>query len=387
MTLIISGGGGSSTPAKWGQHWGYNLTNGISRYKSALANVGTQLVKITCVGDSVTMGEYSSNGTKNGTSASDTTSWVAVLRKAMQNRYGGNAGSGYRNDWTAFNGPSSWSWATAKGYAWQYPDSGSGTTTATNCTISFTGTAIDLLYCQDVGGGAANVTIDGVTPANGPSSISFSAASFNAGQVASYTGLAAGSHTLTITSTGTGPIKPQGVVERTANTGMEINKAAYSGSKASDWNTANVTSAWGAHLPHLATLAFGFNEAATATGANIASTISSYKSNMGSLISYWQGQGVDVLLVAYHRPTDDWASAGYSLWPDFVKAMYDLADQYNCGLIDLYQATLMYPDLLLNLNFIANADDSTGRAGSAAKVHPSDFGYKMLARLIEPVLI
>ena len=68
--------------------YGYNIDVGLSKYKNKLKNTRTQKVKIYCIGESNTRGEYSSDEVNK--------SWVGVMKSSLQNKYG-NAGEGFIN--------------------------------------------------------------------------------------------------------------------------------------------------------------------------------------------------------------------------------------------------------------------------------------------------
>ena len=68
------------------KNYGYNLEVSLSRYKNALKNASTQKVKIYCIGESNTRGEYSSDEVNK--------SWVGVMKLSLQNKYG-NVGEGF----------------------------------------------------------------------------------------------------------------------------------------------------------------------------------------------------------------------------------------------------------------------------------------------------
>lgn len=360
--------GAASAVNRYNMHFGYNIQNGLANYRTALANASTTLVPIHCVGDSVTHGEYTSNEPNK--------SWAGRLRTLLQTRYG-DAGEGFINAnegslaagavkrWTYGAG---WAVTRTAGFGLSVVSSNANTSAT---TVTFTGTEVDLLYVKN-SGGTANVLIDGVSVGT----IDCSGASNYANKV-TYTGLTNASHTMTITPATTSNVFVQGIVARKANSGIQINRMAVSGTMASDWNTANTKAAWGLYSPKLAIIAFGFNESLSSV------SVATFKTNVAALIQQFKSQGSDVLLLAYHKPADGWTMK----WADYISALYSLADTYNVGLVDVYQAWGQNYDFHQALGFMAGtSNDYTGNSGTNM-CHPSDKGHKAIGDLIEPHLI
>ena len=328
-------------------HWGYNLAAGLAAYRRALASYGSSLVRVHCIGDSLTLGYNSQD--------KDTDAWPIVVAGALQSRYGtGGFGFAQCDATPATSGVS---------FSWGYPGSGwsvgaasvythlctpytvsttSGTvTTATSGSVSGA-TGITFSYLVFSGGGTATVTVDGVNKGT-----------INCGGAAgaaelAITGLTTASHTVVITPAGNGVVTINGVwLDTGATSGVIVSKMGVGGTRASDWvNLGLGASLWANHPAQLVVIGIGANDFdSSVTTSSLPTVISNYKSGMGQLISYWQGTGASVLLVTWFRPADTWSK----FWAEQVQAQYDLADQYNCGLMDLFQACHESYEIVANI--------------------------------------
>jgi lysophospholipase L1-like esterase len=344
--------------------FGYNLDEGLRNYRNALADVDRNPLKIACVGDSITYGLWSSDIIK--------TNWAGRLRTIMQSKLGDvGIGAypitslGYANvtPWT-FTG--TWNNQNASGSMGKFMYGAAGAT----ATITVTGTSFDLIYGKTTAGGASvSVTVDGVE--KGPINC-FSNTGSVYGNVLSVTGLTAGSHTVVITGAaiiegliGYNPISATG------------NKGCY----VHNLGTPSATAAWlspqaskivsyggGAHLY---IIALGINDARNNTA--------NFYTQMGTLISTMQSTGASVLLLPMFM-TNDPSAGAIQAYPSLVQQQYQLADQYNCGLIDIYSRwgkswnTAQIGGLMGSNTFNGNSgNDNT---------HPSDKGHRDIANAI-----
>lgn len=348
------------------KHFGYNIGNGLSAYKTALASYASQSVKVYCIGDSVTRGEYSS--------VESTKSWVGQLRTALQGRYG-DAGEGFigPNEANLPTGAAS-RWTLGAGWLCTM-DQGFGNRWATSGTsvlpssVTFEGTAVELLYVKATGGGTGNIAIDG-TPVG---TIDCNIAGADITNKETYTGLAFGTHTMTLTPQGNGNIMVDGIIARKGTAGIEVDRIAVSGTRAGHWTQALTLARWASRAPNLVVIAFGLNESA----------VSGYKIDMAILINHFKGLGASVLLLPYFRPSDAWTTK----WYEFVDANYDLADQYNCGLVDIYQAWWGSYEIAQGLGLFGKVPNDWSGGAGANTAHPSDAGYRYIANIIEPHLL
>lgn len=368
------------TPSKTTQEqspykkYGYNIDNGLPKYKKALKNISTRKVKVYCIGESITRGEYSSDEVNK--------SWVGVLKSSLQNKYG-NAGEGFisiyegalpsgtKPRWKLGNG---WivSGASNKVVSNVGGFGGCFGTSAKNispASVVFTGTAVDLLYAKASDGGTAVVTIDGKKV--GTISCLDKTVSFS--NKVSYSGLSNTTHKLVITPNTKSSIFIEGITASSNKIGIEVDKIAISSKRASYFNTAISKKVWNVSpAPDLILLCFGFNESAHGF------SVQEYKANMIGLVNYWQSRGSNVCLVIGPRPADSWTTN----WPAYATSMYEIANTYNTGIVDIYKAYFKdYTAAQKSGFFGMAANDYSGRSGTNT-AHPSDKGYKYIGDVI-----
>lgn len=372
--------------------FGYNLKSALLNYKVALSNVANQMVRVYCIGDSITRGEYSS--------VEFTKSWAAQLRTLLQTQYGNTPGEGWIGGYE-FSLPSNaqprWAYPGGVSSGWALQPAGgihrsfvqtTVTTTTSPIQVTFTGTSVRLVYAQASNGGSANITIDGSAPASNPT-INCQNAPTNYTSSTLYTGLSAGSHTLTVTPTGNGLVFIEGIFTNDgATNGIQVNRIGYSGSTAANWTSANVLARWANIPPHLAILAFGANELNT----NV--SVTTYVSNMTTIINSLKSNGASIILIPYGQcdPTG-WGASNTSKWADYVQAMYKLSDQYNLGIVDIFQAFGSQPGAYSgqtaynwaqsqSLFGVPNGANNWSGASGTNPVHPGDKGHNFIAQTI-----
>lgn len=214
-------------------------------------------------------------------------------------------------------------------------------------TSNVAGTVAEVVYGDNFG--AFTVSIDGGTAVQ--------VTSTGASALATYrvTGLANTTHTITITvTTATVYIQYAGV--RQANGGMVVANFGITSSKGADWDDGpfyapkSVIAAWN---PHVSILCLEVNDSAQAT------VLTSYKTQIETVITTLKAVG-DVILC-----TSNPFSAGGGPMSMYTKTLYDLANTYDLGLIDI---TSMY--------------GGTYAAATAAglmydTLHPNDAGYAL----------
>jgi lysophospholipase L1-like esterase len=360
--------------------FGYNLNNGLFNYRVALSNVQNQVVRVYCIGDSITRGEYASN--------EPTKSWVGQLRTGLQSQYGGS-GEGFIGAYEASLPAPVNRWTLGAGWEVMASNGGMGNywidnVSATNVaatSIPFNGTSVRILYAKTIDGGTADIKVDGVSKGTVDCHV-LSGTDFS--KYFDVTGLASGAHTLTITPTGNGKVFFEGIIEGgAASSGIHVYRMGRSSWKVSDW--ANGGSAqprtfqrWGSLPPNLAIIALGMNDVKTVD-------VNTYKTNMGILISQLKSIGASVVILAYFQPSSGWVAN--STWESYVNAMYSLADQYDCGLIDMYAAWGKSYTTAQSLGLFGPAtNDYSGSSGTNI-AHPGDKGYNYIAQTIKPYLI
>lgn len=354
--------------------YGYNIDKGLSKYKNALKSTSTQKVKIYCIGESNTRGEYSSDEVNK--------SWVGVMKSSLQNQYE-NAGEGFINiyegalppgtkgrwrlgaGWTV-SGAARESISNVGGFGGCFGISNKNTSSA---TLTFSGTDLDLLYAKAKDGGTATVRIDGKEV--GTVNCFDEALSFS--NKVSYSGLSNSSHTLVITPNTTSNIFIEGAIASSSTTGIEVDKIAISSKVASYFNTSLTKKVWDVSPePDLVLVSFGINE----SGRGV--PVEDFKANMIGIVTYWKGRGSDVCIVPNQKPADSWTKN----WPDFVKVMYEIADTYNAGIIDIYKAYYEDYNAAQKLGLFGMAkNDYSGESGTNT-AHPSDKGYKYIGDVI-----
>lgn len=356
------------------KEYGYNIDVGLSKYKNALKNASNQKLKIYCIGESNTRGEYSSDEVKN--------SWVGVMKSSLQNKYG-NAGEGFisiyegalpvgtKGRWKLGTG---WSVSGAHreavsnvgGFGGCFGISNKNTSPV---ALTFTGTDLDLLYAKATDGGTATITIDGKEI--GTISCSDKAVSFS--NKASYSGLSNTAHTLVITPNTAANIFIEGAIASSSAVGIEVDKIAISSKVASYFNTTLTKKVWDASPePDLVLLSFGINE----SGRGV--SIEEFKTNMIGLVTYWQGRGSNVCLVPNQKPADSWTKN----WPAYVASMYEIADTYNTGIIDIYKAYFKDYTAAQKAGLFGMAANNYSGGSGTNTAHPSDKGYKYIGEVI-----
>lgn len=354
--------------------FGYNIKNGLANFKAKLLSSASQLVRINCVGDSLTRGEYASY--------EPTKSWVGVLRSLLQGNFGNAPGEGFINTyeaelpagaqprWTLGSG---WSTSSGGGYGHYYAQS-SGALTATTCT--FSGTSAVVIYAQASSGGMVDITVDGIAKG----SINCQNGTTTFGKLFTISGLTDGQHTISFTPETTGYALIEGMFANgAASTGVQMNRLGRSGWQASDWisniNTI-VLPSWNALPADLTVLGLGMNDVRYVTADQ-------YKANMQTLINSVLSTGSEILLIAYHRPSPSWSGN----WARMIKVLYELADENNIGLVDIFQAFFESYDMAQSFGlFGPGTNDYSGSSGTNT-AHPGDKGYAYIANIIEPLLV
>lgn len=356
------------------EKYGYNIDKGLSKYKSRLKNTSTQKVKVYCIGESNTRGEYSSDEVNK--------SWVGVMKSSLQKQFG-NAGEGFisiyegalssgtKPRWTLGNG---WSVSGASneltsnvgGFGGCFGISNKNTSPV---SLTFTGTDLELLYAKAKEGGTAVVTIDGKRV--GTINCLGEAASFS--HRVSYSGLTNATHSLVITPNTTSNIFIEGAIASLDKKGIEVDKIAISSKMASYFTTDLTKEIWNSSQePDLVLLSFGINEAGNKV------SVEKYKASMIDLVTYWQGRGSNVCLISNQKPTDLWTTN----WPAYVASLYEIADTYNTGVIDIYKAYFKdYTAAQKSGLFGMAINDYSGGSGTNT-AHPSDKGYKYIGDII-----
>lgn len=356
----------------------YNVDRALVKYKSSLKKSKKQKIRIYCIGESTTRGEYSSDEVNK--------SWVGVMKSSLQNKHG-DAGEGFINiyegalssetkgRWTLGNG---WSICGASntiinsvgGFGGCYGTSNNNTSSS---SLLFRGNAIELIYSKFINGGTADITINGKKVG----SISCFADKQSFSNRIHYSGLSNSTHTLSVIPASSNNIYLEGAIASSGTKGIEVDKIAISSKRASYFNKDIQKESWNSmYLPELVLLSFGLNEAGNKF------TVEEYKENMIGLVTYWKGRGSDVCLIPSPKPADSWTTN----WASYVAALYEISDAYNTGIIDIYKA--FYKDYTVAQQkglFGLAKNDFSGSSGTNT-AHPSDEGYKYIGDIISSIL-
>ncbi len=363
------------------QDFGYNLS-AITNV-SVKAKTRTGITRILCLGDSITRGVYSSNET--------TQSWVAQLYSLITEAYGdagigciaareGSPLIGQPNAASGLNGqPKRVQFVTAStglpftgtrvlgGFCGEYIRHASGDEIRymnVDCS-KFT-----LLYmdCNGSNGGKCSVYVDGVAV---QTNIGDNSVSSDTPRVLSFT-VTPGTHTIGIRAT-SGNFNTAGIVVEKNFPSILLSRVGIEGWNANDWAINNPAASWQKAPQDLVILALGANDVED----YVAGT---FKTHMGTIISGFQATGTPVLLYVTQPPGEGWGNWGS--WPNFVAVMYELANQYDCALIDGYQAWFSnYEAAHVQGLYGIHPLDYSGGSGSDA-IHPGDVGYRYIAQTV-----
>ncbi|EET87359.1 conserved hypothetical protein [Clostridium carboxidivorans P7] len=354
--------------------YGYNINNGLSKYKGKLKNSNTQKIRIYCIGESSMRGEYSSDEVNK--------SWVGIMKSSLQKQFG-NAGEGFISIYEgALSSGTKPRWTLGK--EWSVPGAsntfmsnvggfggcyGTSNKSSSPAILTFTGTDLDLLYSKRKDGGTALITIDDkrvdtINCLGEETSFSYRA---------SYYGLSQGIHKLIITPNTTSSVFIEGAIASSSKTGIEIDKMAISSKQANYFTTDLSKKIWNTSKePDLVLLSFGINDA----GNHV--PVEKYKESMIDIVTYWQGRGSNVCIIANQKPTDLWTTN----WSAYITALYEIADAYNTGLIDIYKAYFKDYATAQKAGLFGMAINDYSGASGTNTAHSSDKGYKYIGDII-----
>lgn len=349
---------------------GYNIEAGLQHWREAIADIDSNPTTIAIIGDSITFGAFASDILN--------TSWQGRMRNALQTKLG-NVGIG-SYPIIAASQTVTVPWTMAN---WNVLSPGSGGVfgrwatnpngTSLTASVTFTGTSCDLIYGTASPGASSGVTvtIDG----NAVTVPDFNSASEVWGNVQSYTGLTAASHTLDITTGTAGQVYLEGLIAydpaSSAPYGCYVIPFATPGAVTADFTpyAAKHVSISGAQLY---IIALGVNDSLNSV------TVAEYMTNMGTLISAYQAAGASVLLLICEPVNGD------PQWPQFVEAQYQLAQEYNCALVDIYKR---WGSAYVNTTgMYGTSNDYSGNAGTDG-IHPSNKGHRDIANALVRQLI
>lgn len=343
----------------------YNLKASNTRLiKSALgfasAASGTTLrAGITVVSDSFGEGYMGPTQLWQTTAA-----WPNILKSRLVAEGIADGGTGLVHVGNKFSGMTGVDSRVTFAGAWTNGDT-SVSTTAQNATATFvaTGTEVDVA----IWGQSTNysITIDGNAQTATPSG----AASV---QVHRYTGLSDASHTVVVTKTGTTGILFLHNFFVGRARGVVVNNLSDYGSKATDWLSSTNSSLWGTrsaggpstNLTHLMILSLTANDYATDSVATMKTNLTTIRNKI---------PGANVILVSYPQFG---AAENTSKWTDYMDMWYDLADELDCPLLDLFHRYGPY----------SIAGTVNGLISSGDQVHPVQALHFDVARALSRAL-
>lgn len=234
-------------------------------------------------------------------------------------------------------------------------------------TWSVSGTSVDVMYPTASIGGTMGVSIDGAAKPT----VSGQGESHD-GLLDSFDGLAAGTHTVTVSAT-SGGVVVDGVIAYPAgrSSGIRLIDASKWGITAADVATGGYDgvslSTWlAAVTPDLVIVELGAND--WSTGATISAFSASLESIMSTISS--SAASSDVMVLGIQRRSDVSTSATPS-WDDYLTAMAGSASSHSAAFVNL--------DSLLG-----HAADHP--ADFASNFHPNDSGHAKIADTVGGML-
>jgi lysophospholipase L1-like esterase len=135
--------------------------------------------------------------------------------------------------------------------------------------------------------------------------------------------------------------------------------------------------------PDVALVCFGMNDQAQSQSKNAPNvSLEKYTENMIHIIEELQALGTDVILIAPHdayAANGFYSPGGYGLdyaygnMKDFCNVVRELAEEYDCGLIDIYAE--------------AEQEDMTKFLAAGDGIHQSPEGHKLWAKYVSEYLL
>lgn len=376
----------SLVPAGWGTVW---------RAARGRAAAGIGQARLHVLGASVARGFYATD--------LESTGWVSLVRSGLQSAYG-DGGSGFRGVFDSalfldaadgntqkssyYGGKANNLWTVA-GSGWANINYVSGPTgrdaiitnhAGDTASIQVRGTTVSI-YTLDAGAGVGSWTyqVDGgaATTINAP-------AVFGARKT-TITGLAAGTHTVLLTSV-SGYLMVCGVSGEN-NAGVIVNNLAKSGTDGSQWNGTDgppVSADWAGGVSYPADLViWNLSENEVATGAvSVDTAVLNARLFFDRIRDNATVNGlVDLAVVLDHAGTYD--SGGHH-WHELGAKLRALAASYSAAFVDLWAAGLNSWNYWNSLGYWGNSANPA--VSGTDFVHPSNTGHAFIARRVLDVL-
>jgi len=340
-------------------NFGYNLEAPLLKYRSVLSKRALQVVKIACIGDSITEGYWSGRN--------DLYAYPVRLRMLMQAKYGGqDEGLVSVSDGDRWIFSGAWT-NVAKGIAATQRNS---SVNGAKATFTFTGVAVDIIYSKNTDGGNCVVKIDGVDK----TVLNCYGVTEVLAQLQSYAGLAAGEHTLEIYAPTDGKkAYVEGAYVKTVGdtAGVRVDRRARSGSFTGDWTSTLMQDAFAAQSADLFILALGVNDCGSLR------TPTQMKAGLQTIITKLKTLG-SVILVPMMQANEVY-DARFVNWKDYVTKYYELADENNIGLIDVYK---LFGEAYQPAQTYGLFGSGSGVNEGSDSIHPSVRGQQMIADTI-----
>lgn len=323
-------------------------------FHAALGNRATGPVDIVAIGDSTTSGAQASTLNKR---------WLALLRDQLRTWFqpaGVTGGDGYVQMNATYNSPWTLTGTTIPGTPAGLGQGAVNMATTATASMTFTGTAVDVFYTKQSGGGTFSVSIDGGAATN----INTSNASEVNGVAQRFGSLSVGSHTIALAViSGTSMVEGVMVYNGDETKGIRVWDGGRSGITSAGY-TSN-TKYLGAVTtiqPSLVVIFLGIND--YRTGTSIANT----GSQLVTIATATRAACTippTVLLVAPYLPI---VGAGTLPFLRYYDQVYIAAQRLaDVDLVDLYWK--FGPAVQTNALALLNAD----------LTHPSDKGYQFIA--------
>lgn len=368
-------------PAGWGSIW---------RPARAAAAAGTGKARVTVLGASVGQGFYASD--------LEATSWVSLVRSGLQAQYG-DGGSGFRGVFdtalflddplkAAYYGGIANNLWTLTGAGWDNIDYVSGptgkdaiiTNTGGTASIVVRGRTVSI-YTLDAGAGTGTWTyaIDGGAP------VTVNAPAVYGARKTTVTGLAAGNHTVVLTSV-SGYLMVCGVSGENA-TGVMVNNVSKSAAEGAQWNGLDgppVSADWAGGVNYPADLViWNLSENEVVQGSvNVPTAVLNVRRYFDRIRdNATTGGAVELAILLDHAGTYD---SGSQAWHDLSAQLASLAATYGAAMFNLWTAGRNSWHYWNSLHYWGNPANPT--TSGTDFVHPSDAGHAYIAGLVADVL-
>jgi lysophospholipase L1-like esterase len=313
-----------------------------------------RILSLNVWGDSTSVGAYA------GTTVDSwqTNGYIALLRKAFKDLFQ-DVGFGLR--WIYYNWVFSGNWTVnTTGYG-IYSRNYTTSTSGENAHLSFNGTGIILIVLKGSDKGTINVNID-----NGTNTTYDTSNSTTEIGTIEINNLNPGDHTVYLTKTNDNkPFVLIGAIEQKGSYGVRVHNMSRGGGSARDIDSQGLaTMSLELFNPSLTIINLLINDVTRVT-------TDAYKTEIEPFIQTAKAQG-DVLIIT---PMIDAGSSPYRV-PIYIQKLYELADKYDCALLDLYRKAggdINYFTNILGLMYDA--------------VHPNTAGHQYMYIEVEDVLI